>query len=80
MEALTEFPLPENTFSIIGSNTTTDCPNGDCSTLTDGVVAWQSASIGDIAKEEIIVGSSHDSFNSDTAIEFILDKLKKEAQ
>ncbi|BDX06481.1 lipase family alpha/beta hydrolase [Planctobacterium marinum] len=78
MTALNEFQLPENTFSIVGSDGDLTCPDGDCNQISDGVVAWTSATKKDLVKEEIIVASQHDSFNNDEAIAFILRQLRSQ--
>lgn len=76
MNKLNRFPLPERTWSIVGSDNELHCAGHTCLTISDGVVSWTSATLNQQANEEIIVASNHDSFNNDTAIEFILAKLR----
>ena len=77
MDALYKLPISGEAYAIIGSNSgVLDCDqNNGCRNISDGVVNYDSANYLH-AKERIIVESSHDSFKSAQAIEFILSKLR----
>ncbi|MCL1148834.1 esterase/lipase family protein [Shewanella ulleungensis] len=75
MNALNELPIAGEAYSIIGTENDLHClSDSDCSNISDGVVNYNSAHI-DQAKEDIIVPSTHNSFQSEQAIEFIKSKL-----
>ena len=77
MEALSDIEVKGTSYSIIGSDTDTECePTTTCLTLTDGVVDYTSA-YQPKAEETLVVRSSHDSFNSPRAIEFITARLRQ---
>lgn len=76
MGTLYSLPLSGESYAIIGSSGGTYCKSKDeCSKITDGVVKYDSANY-QYAKERLIVPSSHNSFQAEEAIKFILDKLK----
>lgn len=77
MDALYKLPIKGEAYAIIGSNSgILDCEqNNDCRGISDGVVSYDSANYSH-AVERIIVKSSHDSYKSVSAIEFILKKLR----
>lgn len=77
MNTLYDLPLSGESYAIIGSSGDTHCKTKDeCSKITDGVVSYDSASY-QYAKEKLIVPSSHNSFQTEEAIKFIINKLKK---
>jgi hypothetical protein len=77
MTVLCELPVQGEAYNIIGSTGRLSCePGDDCSDISDSVVDYSSAYY-DKAKETIIVKSSHNSFQSPRAIEYILAKLKQ---
>lgn len=77
MNTLYDLPLSGESYAIVGSSGDIYCKTKDeCSKITDGVVNYDSASY-QYAKEKVIVPSSHNSFQTDKAIKFIINKLKK---
>jgi len=77
MTALADIPVEGESYSIIGSTSTLYCQSEtECAAITDSVVSYSSAYLPD-AKDTTIVNSSHNSFKSTQAIEFILDKLRQ---
>ena len=78
LDEMNTLPIMGRAYSIIGSKDGAECsPPGACADISDGVVPYSSAHI-DQAAEEIIVRSSHDSYRSEEAIQFILEKLRRE--
>ncbi|MFA0477137.1 alpha/beta hydrolase [Vibrio breoganii] len=78
MDTLYDIPLAGDSYAIIGSNGKLKCEDPiACSSISDGVVSYDSANYSG-AKERVIVPSSHNSFQSEEAIDFILSKLKFE--
>ncbi|MFA0082991.1 esterase/lipase family protein [Vibrio breoganii] len=78
METLDDIPLAGSSYVIIGSDSELKCESSiECSMISDGVVGFDSANYSG-AKEHVIVPSSHNSYQSEDAIEFILKKLKFE--
>jgi len=76
MNTLYDMPISGDSYAIIGSNGELKCENTTkCSAISDGVVSYDSANYR-YAKENIIAPSSHNSFQSKEAIDFILSKLK----
>ena len=77
MTALADIPVEGESYSIIGSTSTLYCQSEtECAAITDSVVSYSSAYLPE-AKDTTIVNSSHNSFKSSQAIEFILDKLRQ---
>ena len=77
MNTLYDLPLSGESYAIVGSSGDTHCKTKDeCSKITDVVVSYDSASY-QYAKEKLIVPSSHNSFQTEEAIKFIINKLKK---
>ncbi|MEC8230716.1 MAG: alpha/beta hydrolase, partial [Pseudomonadota bacterium] len=75
MTALATTPVEGKSYSIIGSTSALVCDTPKrCAAISDSVVTYSSAFIED-AEETIIVASSHNSFESTQAIQFILEKL-----
>ena len=75
MTALATTPVEGKSYSIIGSTSALECDKPKrCAAISDSVVTYSSAFIED-AEETIIVASSHNSFKSTQAIQFILEKL-----
>lgn len=75
MTALATTPVEGKSYSIIGSTSALECDTPiRCAAISDSVVTYSSAFIED-AEETIIVASSHNSFKSTQAIQFILEKL-----
>lgn len=78
IDALYNLPSNGNSYTIIGSNGMLTCEvELSCSDVSDGVVNYLSANHTQ-ATERIIVKSSHNSFKSEEAIQFILNKLRAE--
>ena len=76
MNTLYDLPISGDAYAIIGSNSALKCQvSTTCADISDGVVSYDSANYR-YAKEHIIAPSSHDSFQSKEAINFILHKLK----
>ena len=77
MKTLYDLPISGDAYTIVGSNSALKCQETtSCADISDGVVSFNSANYR-YAKEQIIAPSSHDSFQSTEAINFILRKLKK---
>lgn len=75
-DVLYDLPLAGEAYAIIGSNSLLSCEDEIlCSQISDGVVSFDSANYH-FAKESIIAPSSHNSFQSQAAIDFIISKLK----
>lgn len=77
MNALYDIPIAGYSYAIIGSNGKLKCETPTkCSNISDGVVSYDSANYR-YAREHMISPSSHNSFQSKKAINFILNKLKR---
>ncbi len=64
-------------YAISGSNGRLLCDDEvNCASISDSVVSYSSANYM-FANEKMIVRSSHNSFKSVQAIEFIVERLKK---
>jgi len=75
MTSINTMKIQGEVFSIIGSNDKLSCKTPyQCSDVTDGVVPYFSAH-NDQAAQEIIVNSSHNSYQNKNAIDFILKHL-----
>lgn len=75
MESLNKIKINGDVFSIIGSNGRLYCEIPyQCTDITDGIVPYSSAH-NEQAIKEILVRSSHDSYQSQKAIDFILRNL-----
>lgn len=76
MEALYDIDVIGESYSIIGSQSVTSCTTqAECNKVSDGVVAYGSSNYPR-SKETIMVRSSHNSYQSQNAIDFILSHLK----
>lgn len=76
IETLYTIPVMGDSYAIIGSDGRLHCDYAIfCANISDGVVSYSSANYI-YANEKIIVPSSHNSFQSVQAIEFILERLK----
>lgn len=75
MTTLANIKVQGTCYSIIGSSDALSCDTPEnCAAISDSVVTYTSAFIDD-AEETKIVPSSHNSFKSPQAIQFILEKL-----
>ncbi|ASP49439.1 esterase/lipase family protein [Cognaticolwellia beringensis] len=78
MTTLYDLPIAGDAYAIVGSNGELVCADAIlCSAISDGVVSYDSANYR-YAKEVIIAPSSHNSFQSQDAINFIVGKLKSQ--
>jgi len=78
LREIAKLPYQQTVYSIIGSTSTPFCYNEkSCAQLHDSVVPFFSAHQRQ-AKEQIIVRSEHNSYQSPDAIEFILKKLREQ--
>jgi pimeloyl-ACP methyl ester carboxylesterase len=76
IQTLSELPVAGRAYSIIGSQDALDCSDpDDCNNISDSVVNYSSAHFPS-AEQEIIVHSTHNSFDSEQGIEFIRQKLR----
>ncbi|GLQ31056.1 hypothetical protein GCM10007876_15350 [Litoribrevibacter albus] len=76
LETLNELPIEGTAYSIIGSQSATECHSqAECDGISDGVVKYPSAHLSQ-AEKEIIVPSNHNSYQSEEAIRFILTQLR----
>ena len=77
LETLYHITVQGRAYSIIGSDGLLDCQSREeCQSISDGVVSYNSADLANV-EEKIIVQSSHNSFKSPRAIEFIKQRLKR---
>jgi hypothetical protein len=77
MDTLYNMPVVGDSYAIIGSNGRLLCDDEvSCASISDSVVSYSSANYM-FANEKMIVRSSHNSFKSVQAIEFIVERLKK---
>ena len=78
MEALLKLPVQGEAYSIIGNNTQNVCDTSmpiECVIISDGVVDFNSAFLGD-SNRTLLVQSSHNSFNNQQTIDYILNTLR----
>ena len=78
MEALLKLPVQGEAYSIIGNNTQNVCDINvpiECTLISDGVVEFNSAFLGDSGRT-LLVQSSHNSFNNQQTIDYILNTLR----
>jgi hypothetical protein len=77
MDTLYDMSVVGDSYAIIGSDGRLLCDDEiSCASISDGVVSYSSANYL-FANENIIVPSSHNSFKSEQAIAFIVERLKK---
>lgn len=75
MLALNQLPIMARAFSVIGSQGRVNCPAPvDCAQVSDGVVPYSSAHIQAV-DDELLVPSSHDSYQHPQTITFVMEKL-----
>lgn len=79
LKALSHMPPSVSSYSVIGSTNLTACGTPEsCETISDGVVTYSSAHL-ETARQEIIVRSSHNAYQSPEAIKFVVNILTEAA-